>query len=171
MAGMHKFVALLGAGALSLAVGGCEKYEHHDGDRQHGKADIAAIKAAIAADDKKWNEDFKARSLDGLVGHYASDAYFVISGMKASSGSADIRTAYEGALKDPNFAVSFSSDKVEVAKSGDLAYSRGHFTEKYTDPKTKQVVSDGGSYITVYKKQSDGSWKAVEDFAAAEPAQ
>ncbi len=30
-------------------------------------------------------------------------------------------------------------------------------------------MSHTGSYITVYKKQADGSWKAVEDFAAAEP--
>jgi uncharacterized protein (TIGR02246 family) len=166
----HKWTVLLGAAAMALTVAGCERYGHHDGDH-HGKADVGAVKAAIAADEKTWNDQFKSKNLDGLVGHYASDSYFVVPGMKAASGSADIRKAYEGALKDPNFAVSFSSDKVEVAKSGDLAYSRGHFTEKYTDPKTKQVVSDGGSYITVYKKQADGSWKAVEDFAAAEPAQ
>ena len=30
-------------------------------------------------------------------------------------------------------------------------------------------MSHSGSYITVYKKQQDGRWKAVEDFAAAEP--
>ena len=37
------------------------------------------------------------------------------------------------------------------------------------DPKTGKVMSDNGSYVTVYKKQQDGSWKAVEDFAVAEP--
>jgi uncharacterized protein (TIGR02246 family) len=164
----RKWTVLVGAAALTLTA--CQRYEHRDGDHHRGKADVAAIKAAITADEKKWNEEFKSRSLDGLVGHYASDAYFVVPGMRASSGSADIRKAYEGALKDPNFAVSFSSDKIEVAESGDLAYSRGHFTEKYTDPKTKQVVSDGGSYVTIYRKQADGSWKAVEDFTAVEPA-
>ena len=30
-------------------------------------------------------------------------------------------------------------------------------------------MTDSGSYIRVYKKQDDGSWKAVEDFAAADP--
>jgi ketosteroid isomerase-like protein len=54
--------------------------------------------------------------------------------------------------------------------SGDLAYSRGHFTEKYTDPKTGKVMTDSGSYLTVYKKQEDGSWKAVEDFVVADPS-
>ena len=31
-------------------------------------------------------------------------------------------------------------------------------------PKTKQPKTDTGSYLTVWKKQADGSWKAVEDF-------
>jgi hypothetical protein len=30
-------------------------------------------------------------------------------------------------------------------------------------------MTDSGSYLTVYKKQADGGWKAVEDFAAADP--
>lgn len=157
---------------MAVTVAGCERYEHHDGDRHHGKADVGAVKDAIAADEKKWNDEFhaKPKNAEALAAHYASDAYFVVPGMKHASGSGDIRKAYDNAIKDPNFDVTFSSDKVEVAESGDLAYSRGHFTEKYTDPKTKQVVTDGGSYITVYKKQSDGSWRAVEDFTAVEPA-
>ena len=42
--------------------------------------------------------------------------------------------------------------------SGDLAYSRGHFTEKHEDPRTLKIVTTSGSYLTVYKKQPDGSW-------------
>ena len=41
--------------------------------------------------------------------------------------------------------------------------------EAGSDKKTGKVMTDSGSYITVYKKQDDGSWKAVEDFAAADP--
>ena len=32
-----------------------------------------------------------------------------------------------------------------------------------TNPKTKKPVTDKGKYVTVYKKQADGSWKAVAD--------
>jgi uncharacterized protein (TIGR02246 family) len=171
MTGAYKTFGLLGAAALALTAAGCNKYDHRDGDRQ-GKADVGAVKDAINADEKKWNDEFHAKPMnaDALSAHYASDAYFVVPGMKHVSGSSDIRKAYGDAIKDPNFDVSFSSDKVDVAASGDLAYSRGHFSEKYTDPKTKQVVSDSGSFITVYKRQDDGSWKAVEDFTAVEPA-
>jgi hypothetical protein len=30
-------------------------------------------------------------------------------------------------------------------------------------------MTDKGSYLSVYKKQSDGSWKIIEDFAVADP--
>jgi uncharacterized protein (TIGR02246 family) len=161
-------MALLGAAALIVSVSACQKYEAKEGNAGAAMSDTGAVTDAIKADEKAWNDQFASKDVDALAGHYASDAYFVIPGMKAISGSADIHKAYVDAFKDPAFAVSFSSDKIEV--SGDLAYSRGHFTEKYTDPKSKQPVADGGSYITVYKKQEDGSWKAVEDFTAVEPA-
>ena len=168
MGGMHRYAMLAGAGALAITVAGCERYEHHWG--HHGRADVGAIKDAIKADEKAWNDQFKSKDLNGLVSHYASDTYFVAPGVKPASGSTDVRKAYAEALGDQNFAVSFASDKIDVAESGDIAYSRGRFSEKYTDPATKQVKSDSGSYITIYKKQDDGSWKAVEDFAAADPA-
>jgi uncharacterized protein (TIGR02246 family) len=157
---MHRSAALLGAVALSLAIGGCQK---------PASVDTAAIQAAIKADEKKWNEEFKAKDQEALVGHYADDAYFVAPGVKAANGSTEIRKAYSDGLNDQNFEISFASDKIDVSSSGDLAYARGHFNEKYTDPKTGKVMADSGSYVTIYKKQQDGSWKAVEDFAASEP--
>jgi ketosteroid isomerase-like protein len=165
MPNLRTSMALLGAAALSVSA--CQKYEGDKGNATAAMADTGAAADAIKADEKAWNEQFKAKDLEKLVGRYASDATAVFPGMAAVSGDG-VRKTYEDALKDANFDVSFSSDKIET--SGDLAYSRGHFTEKHSDPATKQAVSTSGSYITVYKKQADGSWKVVEDFTAAEPA-
>ena len=159
----HAFV-LAGAAAMAINVAGCQKYPSGD-----GAASVDGIKHAIKADEKKWNEQFKSDDLEGTLGHYADDAYFVAPGVKPASGSTEIRQVYAKAMADPAFQISFASDRIDVAGSGDLAYARGHFTEKYTDPKTQKVMSDSGSYVTVYKKQSDGGWKAVEDFAVADP--
>jgi len=40
---------------------------------------------------------------------------------------------------DPNFKMSLSNEKTEVAGSGDLAYRRGTFKITYTNPQTKQA--------------------------------
>jgi uncharacterized protein (TIGR02246 family) len=161
---MRKSLALAGAAVLAVAVAGCEKY-----GSSGGAANADSVKAAIKADEKKWNEDFKGKDSEALVGHYADDAYFVAPGVKPASGSTEIRKVYAEATADPAFEISFSSDKIDVAASGDLAYARGRFTEKHTDQKTQKIMTGAGSYVTVYKKQPDGSWKTVEDFAVADP--
>jgi len=128
------------------------------------------VQTALKADEKKWNEQFKSKDLEGLASHYADDAYFVAPGVPGAKGSTEIRKAYADALADNYFSLSFASDRIDVAGSGDMAYDRGHFSEKYQDPKSKKIVSDSGTYLTVFKKQQDGSMKAVEDFATADPA-
>lgn len=158
---------LLAAGGLIAAAGGCQKYESHEG--QPAKADVGAIENAIKADQAKWNEEFKTKNLDGLVAHYTPDAFFVAPGVEPAKGSKDIREVYEEALKDPAFAATFTSEKIDVSQSGDLAYVRGRFTETFTHPDTDKPTSDSGSYIMVYKKQPDGSWKAAEGFTAPTP--
>jgi ketosteroid isomerase-like protein len=39
-----------------------------------------------------------------------------------------------------------------------------------TDKATNKPAESRGSYLTVYKKQADSSWKAVEDFITPGPA-
>ena len=163
MANMHRSLALLGAAALALTAGGCG-----EGAVVGGQADAGKVSETIKADEKAWNADFKARNLERLIGHYADDAYFVAPGAPPASGRTEIRRTYANALSDKTFEISFGSDKTDVARSGDLAYSRGQFSVKYTDPDTRQLVSENGSYIAVYKKQEDGSWKVVEDFTAVD---
>jgi ketosteroid isomerase-like protein len=169
MRGIHTSIVLAGAAALTLSLSGCQKAEAPAGA---AKADTAAISEAIKADEKKWSDEFqdKARNVDTLTSHYASDAFFIAPGIGPTTGIADIRKAYEAGLKDPNFNLSFSADKVDVAESGDMATARGRFTETSTDPATKKSRSGSGTFLTVYRKQSDGSWKAVEDWAVADPA-
>jgi ketosteroid isomerase-like protein len=54
------------------------------------------------------------------------------------------------------------ADKGVVSASGDLGYVYGHYQIK---GKTKAGADTVfyGAYSTIYKKQTDGSWKAVVD--------
>ncbi|HVU31720.1 MAG TPA: SgcJ/EcaC family oxidoreductase [Sphingomicrobium sp.] len=154
-------LAALGAAAFSLALGACTKSD------KGAATDAESVKQAIKADETKWNQEFKSKDTEGLASHYSDDAYFVAPGMKPADGSTEIRKIFANASTDPAFSVQFSSDKIDV--SGDLAYARGKFTEKFTDRKTGKVMTDSGSYLTVYKKQDDGSWKVVADFTVPDP--
>jgi ketosteroid isomerase-like protein len=91
-------------------------------------------------------------------------------GDKLASNEVDRRKALQPLVDDPNLKISFASDRIEVAQSGDLAYSRGHYSMTVTDKATNKPATGTGSYLTVYKKEADGSWKAVEDFITPGPA-
>jgi ketosteroid isomerase-like protein len=172
MRGNRRYVTLAGTAALMLSLSGCQKAERQEPAGNAAMADTSAIADAIKADEKAWSDEFqnKARTVDTLTSHYASDAFFIAPGVGPTTGIADIRKAYEAGLKDPNFTISFAADKVDVAQSGDVATSHGRFSETYTDPATKKAKTDSGTFLTVYRKQTDGSWKAVEDWAVADPA-
>jgi ketosteroid isomerase-like protein len=53
-------------------------------------------------------------------------------------------------------------DLVEVSKDGTLAYTYGGFTLEAVDNEGNPV-SHNGIFHTVWKRQSDGSWKYVYD--------
>ena len=156
--------ALLGIASSALVIAGCQKSAAGGGDPE-------AIKTAIKADEKKWSDEFQAKpkDMETLVAHYSDDADFVAPGAKLSSGLTQIRKTYSDGLTDPNFNIKFAADKVEVSQGGDMAMSRGRFDETFTDPDAQKKVKVSGDFLTVYKKQSDGSWKAVQDWAVADP--
>ncbi|HTA95878.1 MAG TPA: DUF4440 domain-containing protein, partial [Verrucomicrobiae bacterium] len=52
--------------------------------------------------------------------------------------------------------------KVEVARSGDLAYDTGAYSFTRNDASGKPVTATG-KYLVVWKKQADGKWKVIQD--------
>ena len=57
---------------------------------------------------------------------------------------------------------------VEMSTSADLAYTLGKSQSIRTRPSGKNVVSHG-HYVTIWKKQMDGSWKLVFDTGIETP--
>ncbi|WP_309662215.1 DUF4440 domain-containing protein [Sphingomonas sp.] len=147
------------AASALVMLSGCHRWGHHDG---HG-ADSAAIEKQIRVVETQWQADYAAHNADALAGHYASDAALINPGAALATDAAARRAALGQIVADPNLKLEFASDRVLVANSGELATSRGHYMMRMTDPATKQPKTENGTYVTVYRKQDDGSWKAVED--------
>jgi uncharacterized protein (TIGR02246 family) len=158
---MKAFVPLVLLGALSAAA--CAP-----------RADKPAFNAARAVDairtgEVNWNADWKSGDAGKIAAHFAPDAVVMLPDSAPTTGLEAIRTLAQKNMDDPGFTFAFSSDKVDVATSGDLAVSRGSFTETSTDPDTKKPAAVTGSFVTVYKPEADGTWKAVWDIATPGP--
>jgi len=131
--------------------------------------DTAADEASIKAQETQWAADWKAKDAAKLAAHYDPAAAVLQPMTPVMTGSAAIAAGLGDFVKDPALKLDFTTESVTVAPSGDLAYSRGKFTQTATDPKTKKPATIHGAYVTVYRKQADGSWKAVADAATEEP--
>ena len=128
----------------------------------------AADEKAIRDLETQWSKELQAKDLEKEIAHYDNDASFLLTNSPIITGKTSIHSAHQQLLADPNVALDFATSKVEVAKSGDLAYTQGIYHLTSTDPKTKRPASETGKYLTIYKKQADGSWKAIEDMLNAD---
>ena len=156
---MKKLTLLCAPIAAALFLSACSQSAAGTAD-----ADAKALKDLEA----QWNQDFVSKDVGKLVAHYADNAVLVSPGMPANVGKEAIRKMMTDFVSDPNLSLKFQASRVEVSKSGDLGYTQGSYTLAMTDPNTKQVIHDHGSYVTTYSRQADGSWKAVADIASSE---
>ena len=107
---------------------------------------------------------FEAKDLAKVASYYAPGAVIATPGRPAAKDGRAVSKAIKDDIADPNLKISVSNEKTEVAGSGDLAYRRGSFTITTTNPQTKQAEQSDGTYLAVFRKLADGSWKIVEDF-------
>ncbi len=147
--------ALVAAAVAAIGLSGCQK--------DAAKPDTAAIIIALKNQEAEWNGEYKAKDVAKIIGHYTSDAVLMSPGQPSAGTPTAIKAAITAMTADPALALTFEADKVGVSPDGTMAYTRGHFSMTATDPATKQVGTQTGSYVTIYQKQADASWKAVED--------
>ena len=156
---MKRLAILFATTAIALTLIACNS--------QPADTHAADVKA-IQDTENQWNKDYAAKDTTKILAHYADDAVLMTPGMPADHGITDISGAIKQMVADPALALKFQSSKIEVAKSGDIGYTQGIYTMTMTDPVSKKVISDHGSYVTTYRKQPDGTWKAVADIATSE---
>ena len=150
--------AMIVAAFVVLFVAGCGG---HEVDTQSSVKAIRDLEAT-------WNEEFAARDVDKVVSHYADDAILMAPGMAPFAGKQDIRSAMAQMIADPAMTLKWSPSRIDIAASGDIGYSQGSYLMTLTDPRTKKVVHSHGSYVTTFRHETDGTWKAVTDISTPE---
>jgi uncharacterized protein (TIGR02246 family) len=133
------------------------------------KPDLPAEEAAIRRTDAAWLAAASAHDLERTLPFWSDDATILAPGTSAVVGKDAIRNYISGAFAAPGFSITWTTDKVDVAQSGDLAYSSGTDRISLTGPDGKPLTEENRG-VAVWKKQSDGSWKCVLDVMSPAPA-
>jgi uncharacterized protein (TIGR02246 family) len=106
----------------------------------------------------------QAKDAAKLASYCAPDVVLATPGRPAARGGEAVSKAIRNDIADPNFKISVSDEKTEVAGSSDLAYRRSTLRITCTNPQTKHAENTAATNLIIFRKQANGSWKVVEDF-------
>ena len=135
------------------------------------KPDTAAETKAIEQVEQAQIAAIAAHDQAGSTSPYADDAVFISERGEASHGKEAIAATFKQFIGDPTLKFDYKPGMKTFSDGGDMAYSMAEYTESYTDPATKKLVTMKGTNLSVWKKQADGSWKLVADSNPAAAAE
>lgn len=130
---------------------------------------LKAEAAAVLAEEEKGLKAIKAKDVSGVVATYMRDALVLPPNAPALQGVAAMRRFWAEMFAAPGFDLDESDWKVEVARSGDLAYLTGRFKLTTKGARGRKVTSRG-KFVDVWKKRPRSGWKhALSMFNTDEP--
>ena len=119
--------------------------------------DTKAIERTLRDLDSQWSAAAAAKDVDKTVSFYSDDAIVMAPNAPADTTKQAIRKGWKELL-DSVSDISWTTTRVEIAKSGDLAVLIG--TYKTT---MKDGTKDVGKYCEVWERKADGNWKCGTD--------
>jgi ketosteroid isomerase-like protein len=124
--------------------------------------DKAKIKREIGNTEKAFETMAADKGIAEAFTYFADENAVISRGNDSViKGKGGIRNYYfKKDLK--NAHVNWKPDFIDVSASGDLGYTYGHYCWKIVDEKG-DTTTNRGIFHTVWKRQTDGSWRYVWD--------
>ena len=142
-------VGLAGAGLTVLA---------------QAKPDVKAAQAAILKADEDFNRSVADRDRAGFLALIADQVTFGGGTPNELKSKDEIWKAWSAFFDPKGPTLTWHPSKAEVLAGGDVGYTTG-----FSERRAPNGTVNKGNYLTVWKKQKDGSWKAIFDTGSAVP--
>ena len=112
--------------------------------------------------DDQWAKAAAAKDVEQTIAYYSDDAIVFPPNATSAETKETIRNGWKEMLTSPGFVISWQPTRVEVGKSGEMAWVSGTYELTMNDASGKPI-NDRGKYLEVWEKQTDGSWKCAAD--------
>lgn len=123
-------------------------------------------KEAVMQADRDFAKATAERGLEGWLSFWGEGSY--VGSDPTITGQEKLREFYKPLFARKNLKFVWSPTEGAVFPSGDLGYTTGSAEISYTkDDGTHQ--SGTSHYITIWKKQKDGTWKVFMDIGSNDP--
>ena len=150
-----KRIVYLALGLLFITVGCQTNLKLND-------QQLASEFQSLSQADKDWADACASKSVDRMIAFYDKEAIFSSADGTTIRDRGELRNLWIEQFSLPNYSLTWQAIDVKVAKAGDLGYTSGKWDMQWTS-ETGKLVKLHGSYVAVWKKQADGSWKVLVD--------
>jgi ketosteroid isomerase-like protein len=115
----------------------------------------------------RFAKDVAERGGAAFADWFAGDGVALGNGVAPVVGKVAIAKSTKWSPRD--YQLTWTPTDAVMGPSGDMGYTWGHFDGHSKDANGNPVATSG-RYITIWRKQPDGSWKVALDAGANEPA-
>ncbi|HRE41370.1 MAG TPA: hypothetical protein PLG90_08535 [Ignavibacteria bacterium] len=113
--------------------------------------------------DKEFSRMSEEKGFPEAFIHYADENVIKMNpGSPAIIGIDELKKVYSEPLPNDKIKLKWEPYKAEISTSGDLGFTFGNW-EMNTLTKTGADTVIYGVYVSIWKKQKDGSWKYILD--------
>jgi ketosteroid isomerase-like protein len=112
--------------------------------------------------DVRWSKAAAAKDLEETIAYYSDDAIVLPPNSASAATKQAIRNVWKDLLASPGLVITWKATKVELGKSGDMAWVSGTYELTMKDA-SGRPINDRGKYLEVWEKQADGKWKCGAD--------
>lgn len=130
--------------------------------------DTDALAKALTQLDDDWSQAAATRNAETVASFYAADAIAYPPNEPVAIGQPAAMKVWAAYFADSTFSISWKTDHAGVSQSGDLGFTAGTYEDSFRGP-DGAMIHETGKYVCVWKKQTDGTWKAVHDIWNTDP--
>jgi uncharacterized protein (TIGR02246 family) len=110
---------------------------------------------------KQWHRATVAGDVDTVLNLMDEEVVFLVAGKPPMKGRSKFEEGLRGLLT--THRINSSGEVQEVSVSGDLAYCWTLLTVRITPLSGGKANVRDGSALSIFRKQTDGSWKLTRD--------
>ena len=122
---------------------------------------LADARKAIDKGNAQWVDAWDKADASLIAGLFAADGALLGRNGKSFKGPNQILERMKTVMEAAGKGVKATVTTVDLWLDGDTAYETGKYS--YTSQEKGQPVTDEGRYVTIWRRQSDGSWKIIMD--------
>jgi len=122
---------------------------------------LAEVRRAIDKGNAQWSEGWAKGDAAMVAAIFADDGVQLTGNGKMFKGRQQIMERQKAAMQGADPGVKVTVTTVKVWLDGETAYETGKYKYEYTEK--GKPGKDEGRYVTICKRQKDGSWKLSMD--------